>query len=489
MTTTATTTAEAAMTEATTESSRPWWRPSVSVRLRITAAVVVLAALALLGAGVTVFVLQQQRLHASVDGSVKRELARFNGLAEEPAYQSATVKRLLRDAVARAVPTPAERVVAFVDGTLAYQRLSDRDEDLRRDALFNQVVDDLIAQGGGAGDFETDLGTRRIAVRVVEGPDVEGAIVFAFSLDEVEEELEEIMRTYVVVAGLALVVVAVGAYVVSGRLLRPIRDLRETAQEISETDLTRRITATGNDDLTDLTVTFNDMLDRLEGAFSTQRQFLDDVGHELKTPITIVRGQLEVMDAADRTEVDGTRDLVLDEVDRMARLVEELIVLAKTRRPDFLHLEPTDLAALTDVIFDKMRGLGDRDWRVDDRAMISADVDPQRLTQAVLQLAANAVRHTDDGDEIAIGSRVANQTVLLWVRDTGEGISLDQQARVFERFRRGTDQGDGSGLGLAIVRGIAQAHGGGIRLESEPGHGATFTLTFPLSSDGKGRSR
>lgn len=477
------------MTEAATESSRPWWRPSVSVRLRITAAVVALAALALAGVGVTVYYLQQQRLHDSVDGSVERELARFDGIAGEETYQTGSVQRLLRAAVARAVPTPAERVVAFVDGALEYQRLDDREEDLRRDELFNQVVDDLIAAGGGSGDFETDLGTRRIAVRVVEGPDVTGAMVFAFSLDEVEEELAETMRTYVVVAGLALLVVAIGAYVVSGRLLRPIRDLRETAQEISETDLTRRITATGNDDLTDLTVTFNDMLDRLEGAFSTQRQFLDDVGHELKTPITIVRGQLEVMDAADRREVEGTVDLVLDEVDRMGRLVEELIVLAKTRRPDFLHFESTDLAALTDVIFDKMRGLAVRDWKVDDRATVWSDVDPQRLTQAALQLAANAVRHTDDGDEIAIGSRVANETVLLWVRDTGEGISLDQQARVFERFRRGTDQGEGSGLGLAIVRGIAQAHGGGIRLESEPTHGATFTLTFPLARDGRGRSR
>jgi signal transduction histidine kinase len=126
---------------------------------------------------------------------------------------------------------------------------------------------------------------------------------------------------------------------------------------------------------------------------------------------------------------------------------------------------------------------------VDERALAWVDADQQRLTQAVLQLAANAVRHTDDGAEIAIGSRLTGQTALLWVRDTGEGIDVEQQARLFERFRRGTDQGEGSGLGLAIVRGIAQAHGGSVRLESALGAGATFTISFPTYGESMRSSR
>ena len=126
-----------------------------------------------------------------------------------------------------------------------------------------------------------------------------------------------------------------------------------------------------------------------------------------------------------------------------------------------------------------MRALGARDWQVDDRALAWVDVDQQRLTQAVLQLAANAVRHTEEGAVVAIGSRLVGQTALSWVRDTGDGIDIEQQARIFERFRRGTAEGEGSGLGLAIVRGIAQAHGGEVRLESAPGEGATFTIVVP----------
>ena len=227
------------------------------------------------------------------------------------------------------------------------------------------------------------------------------------------EELDDIMRTYLIVAAIALGVVAIGAYVISGRLLRPIRDLRDAARDIGESDLTRRITATGNDDLTDLTVTFNDMLDRLDGAFSTQRQFLDDVGHELKTPITIVRGHLELMDSTDVDEVAATRELVLDEMDRMGRLVEELILLAKTRRPDFVHLEPTDLGALTDILLDKMRGLGDSRL-AGGRARVGlgrcrlSSASPRRCCSSPPTRCG--IPRT--GDVIAVGSRLAGRTAL-----------------------------------------------------------------------------
>jgi signal transduction histidine kinase len=332
---------------------------------------------------------------------------------------------------------------------------------------------------GGSGTYDGDAGTFRYAVKVARSQQDSGIVVFVYDMHVQRAELVDLIRTYAVVAGAALIVIAFGAFVISGRLLRPLRDLRETAAEISAGDLSRRIDLTGNDDLTELTRTFNSMLDRLDEAFATQRNFLDDVGHELRTPITIVQGHLELMNSARPGEVDSTRDLVLDEMDRMSRLVEELILLAKTRRPDFVRRQPVDVRALTESLFEKMRALALRDWRLDGAAPVQADLDPQRMTQAMLQLASNAVRHTDEDSLVAVGSAADERGLRFWVRDAGDGIEAADQVRIFERFRRGTSAGEGSGLGLAIVRGIAQAHGGDVTVTSTLGIGSTFTITVP----------
>ena len=176
----------------------------------------------------------------------------------------------------------------------------------------------------------------------------------------------------------------------------------------------------------------------------------------------------------------STRALVLDEIDRMSRLIDELILLARSRRPDFVRPAQLDVGELTDDLADKVRGLGDRAWSVDERATGDTILDAQRITQAVVQLAQNAVRHTEEPDTVAIGSRIDAATVHLWVRDTGPGIALADQEHIFDRFYRGSSSAsEGSGLGLSIVRAIAQAHGGWVTVESAPGNGATFTLTLP----------
>jgi two-component system, OmpR family, sensor kinase len=289
------------------------------------------------------------------------------------------------------------------------------------------------------------------------------------------------MRTYALVAAIALVLVTAGAWLVAGRLLQPLRQMRATAQEISHTDLSRRLDTTGNDDITDLGNTFNAMLDRLEHSFVQQRRFLDDAGHELRTPITIVRGHLELLDPDHVRDTEATRDLVLDEVDRMARLVDDMIVLAKSGRPDFLKTVEVDAGVLTDEVLDKAGALADRTWKLDERAEGAIQVDPQRITQALLQLATNAAQHTGPGDVIALGSTRDAATVRWWVRDTGPGVPAADAERIFERFQRGDDArgAEGSGLGLSIVRAIATAHGGDVRLDSMPGEGATFTVVIP----------
>jgi signal transduction histidine kinase len=278
---------------------------------------------------------------------------------------------------------------------------------------------------------------------------------------------------------------SLAAWIAAGRVLRPVRLLTAAAREIDDRTWSERIPVEGDDEVAELARTFNDMLDRLEEAFSTQRRFIDDAGHELRTPITIIRGHLELLgdDAAERRE---TTALVMDELDRMARIVDDLLVLAKAEQPDFIDRHPLDVAELTEELAAKASALGDRGWRLESLARVVVDADRQRLTQAVMNLARNAAEHTPAGTPVHLGSRADPGEVRLWVRDEGPGIAEADQAWIFERFARGgagRRRTEGAGLGLAIVRAIAEAHGGRVELESAPGNGSTFAIVLPAAHD------
>ncbi|MFH5822046.1 sensor histidine kinase [Georgenia sp. AZ-5] len=305
-----------------------------------------------------------------------------------------------------------------------------------------------------------------------------GALVVAFDRTAELAAVDETFRSYAPLCVGALVVLTLLAWALAGRLLAPVRQLRETAEAITDTDLSRRIEVRGDDDLSDLTRTVNAMLSRLEDAFTSQRRLLDDAGHELRTPITIVRGHLELMDPTDPDDAAATRELALSELDRMHRLADDLVLLAKAEQPDFVRRSPTSVGELTDNVLDQARTLGDRRWLVDARLEAHVDVDAQRLTQALLRLAANAVKFSAPGSTIALGSALRGGRLLLWVRDEGVGVAPEDQERIFERFARGGGS-EGAGLGLAIVAAIAGAHGGEVRLDSRPGAGSTFTLDLP----------
>ena len=289
------------------------------------------------------------------------------------------------------------------------------------------------------------------------------------------------MRTEAIISAIVVLITLGVAWLVAGRLLRPIRDVTETARTITDTDLSRRLPVEGHDEIADLATTFNEMLQRLETSFETQRSFIDDAGHELRTPITVVRGHLELMGDSpeDRRE---TVALVTDELDRMARIVDDLLLLAKAEQPDFVVRRTIELADFTTGIYARARALGQRTWVIDESDFGEFEGDADRLTQAWLNLARNAVEHTTDGVEIGIGSKRQADQIRLWVRDTGHGVDPADRERIFERFARGHGaprRSDGAGLGLAIATAVAGAHDGAVELFSEPGQGATFTLVIP----------
>jgi len=168
----------------------------------------------------------------------------------------------------------------------------------------------------------------------------------------------------------------------------------------------------------------------------------------------------------------------------MSRFVGDLLLLAKAEQPNFLKLERLDLASLLAEIYSKAIALSsDRHWQIDRNSPGTIIADRQRITQAMINLAQNATQHTTAGDTIALGCMQRHNWVRFWVRDTGEGISLADQQRIFERFARTAKSqrcSEGAGLGLAIVRAIAQAHGGKTELISRPRRGSTFTIVLPV---------
>ncbi|MEE1755124.1 sensor histidine kinase [Streptomyces sp. SP18CS02] len=308
-----------------------------------------------------------------------------------------------------------------------------------------------------------------------------GAFVVAFHADGEQAIAAEAFRTQLAISGVALLMTTGIGWAVAGRILAPVRLVRTTAEQLTEQDLTRRIPVRGRDDIAALAETFNAMLDRLERAFAGQRRFADDAGHELRTPITIVRGHLEVM-GDDPAEQRETVRLVTDELDRMSRIVEDLLLLAKAGRPDFVAPEPVQLGELTADVFVKARALGEREWILDGVADREVLLDPQRITQAMVQLAQNAVQHTVPGQRMRIGSQEAEGRVELYVADSGPGVEPADAEVIFERFRRGTNRRGrtgGAGLGLSIVKAIAEGHRGGrVELRPTEGGGATFVLVL-----------
>lgn len=315
----------------------------------------------------------------------------------------------------------------------------------------------------------------------VQGKTVGVFIVAHLTAGERQEALEA-FKVVIEVALIVLILVVLLAWIAAGKLLAPLRALTATARAIEESDLSQRLVVEGQGEIAELATTFNEMMDRLEEAFATQRNFINDAGHELRTPITIIRGHLELM-GDDAEEQAETMAIVMDELDRMNRFVDDLLLLAKAEQSDFLQLETVDVGALTEELFAKAKALGNRNWELDIAGKGRIVADRQRITQAIMNLAQNAVEHTISEDAIAIGSAVTGNKVRFWVRDTGEGIAAIDQPRIFERFARAANsrrRSEGAGLGLSIVKAIAEAHGGKVYVNSQLGTGSTFALMMPI---------
>jgi two-component system, OmpR family, sensor kinase len=472
---------------------RVWgWRGAApSARTRILIAYVVLLALA----AVLAMLGFRQFLHVRVENEANddlrqevQELDRLLTVGRDPetGRPFASLGALFDVYFTRNIPGEEEAFLGFVQGKLY------RSSTLTGFPLDQLPIEKLIewqrlgsrSPGEGetaTGSVHTKLGDAYFRAARIRFHDDVGAFVVTILPADERKAIADFL-TYGGTAALGVLLIASAcAWLIAGRVLEPVRLLTDTAQSISRSNLTERIEVRGTGEAADMARTFNAMLDRLEAVFESQREFVQDTNHELRDPITIVRAHLQLMDD-DPEERQRTVKLALDELDRMGRIVGDLKLLAEADQPGFLQRERVDPADFTLELAAKARALAPRHWPIDHEGGAPFFADRHRLTQAVMNLAHNAVQHTDDSDTIAIGTSVGEDEVRLWVRDTGTGISMSDQVRIFDRFTRGTGSHSryaGSGLGLAIVKAIAEAHGGQVEVESRLDEGSTFTIIVP----------
>ena len=460
-----------------------------SVRVRILAAILLVTGLGMMAAGGIAYAVQRERTVAAIDERLAAAVddVRFVAAEVDPARVAidGPVLATLTAVIEQVRPGTNETTFAVADGVTTLIPGGEIDFRVDSDVAF---LDRVTAETAGGGVVTGTAVLDSRAVRYVAVPIVvaqasdTGLFVMAVDVSARLEPVDQTFSTYAVVAALAFVLIGLVGWFVAGRLLRPIRSLRDAAMRITASNTSERIPVVGRDDVSDLTETVNNMLDRIESGLTGQRRLLDDVGHELKTPLTIVRGHLEVMDVTDVGDVLAARNLAIDELDRMSGLVTDIVTLAEAQRPVPITLVATDLGAFTAGITAKASALSMNRWVTGGSVDGVALVDPHRITQAMLQFAANAVRHgTDARAEIRIGSTTVGQRLQFWVADSGPGVGDDSREMIFERFRRGT-QGrgrEGSGLGLSIVAAIAAAHDGRAFVTAEAGSGSRFTIEIP----------
>jgi two-component system OmpR family sensor kinase len=315
-----------------------------------------------------------------------------------------------------------------------------------------------------------------------------GAVIVGESLHFLDVTLRDLRWLLEVATFLAALLALAGGWWLRRQAMHPVAEVTRVARDIAATGrFERRIAVPQTqDELRDLAATFNEMLARLERTFRRQRDFLADASHELRGPLTVIRGNLDLlqMDLPEAERRDSAAEAT-EEVKRMSRLVSDLLFLATEDAQERLEHQPVPLHELVSAAAERARSLDAGKHAItiicNDPTIVQGDRD--RLGQMLWNLVENALRYTDPGGTVTLGLHNHGPVAELTVADTGVGIAAEHLPHIFERFyrvdRARSHRHGSTGLGLAIVKQAAEAHGGQVRVRSEPDSGATFTVALP----------
>jgi signal transduction histidine kinase len=413
-------------------------------------------------------VLLRNDLAGEIDQRLNQEAQELYLLADRAidpnsgqAYTSA--REILELYIRRSVPDNLESLFVLVNGVVLERSSSTDLPRLDRDVEFIKLINSL--EQPEVGDFSSNGELVRYISIPVSGDNDSGHLVAAIFLDQEFEEVDSTLAQLALLMLLALAAAAAAGWLVAGRILKPLRQLGEITRRVTDGTIEERLTGFNpNQEIGAIASDFNSMLDRTASAFTSQRRFVDDAGHELKTPLTIIRGHLDLI-KVDPQESAASIAIIEDEVLRMTRIVQDLQTLTKASQASFIRTSSIEISEVIDEVFVKTSPLADRVWSVDAQQLGELPIDRQRMVQALLQLVDNAIKHTSKGDSITIGCRAISGGIEMYVGDSGPGIPEEFRTFIQERFARGSwtaEDTEGSGLGLAIVEAIAKGHSGEI---------------------------
>ncbi len=333
----------------------------------------------------------------------------------------------------------------------------------------------------------------RFANVVIYGPGHQPYLLqIGTRLKPINDALDTFLWVLLMLLPVTVVISAVGGFIMSKRTLKPVADMTHAAQQISASNLTQRLPTSGRgDELEELAGTFNEMIGRLEASFRQMSEFSANVSHELRTPLQAMQGETELalVSQAPLGECRRVLESNLEEIDRLNRMVRNLLVLAQADAGEVQpRLEPMDLNELVRDLVEQMQVVADaRGLRL--RAFTSAPVpllaDALRLRQMMLNLIDNALKYTPAGGRVEVRVERQQGSARVSVRDNGVGISAEDLPHIFERFYRADKSRtrsmvDGCGLGLPMVKWVAELHGGSVLVTSTPGKGSDFVVNLPV---------
>lgn len=331
-----------------------------------------------------------------------------------------------------------------------------------------------------------------VAVAVVDdNANVIGAVYVVASMESENEMLSDITGQLISLVILISVIIVVLVIFVSQLLLDPLRNIMRVVKRMSEGHLNQRIPVSGHDEFSELAEAFNDMTEQLDRVETTRQEFVSNVSHELKTPLSSIKVLSESLLFQEEVTGDTYREFLQDinsEIDRMSNIVDELLVLVRleqTEQP--LNIAPFKANKMVEDILKRLYPLAEQkniELLFEDVRPVSIDGDEMKLSLAVSNLVENGIKYTNEGGTVKVIADCDHQHAFITVQDTGIGISEEEQSKVFARFYRIDKTRDrhtgGTGLGLAITHKTVLLHNGSIKLMSKEGEGSSFVVRIPL---------
>jgi len=470
----------------------------MTLRLRLAIFTSAFIAVILSAVAVSVYVLTERSLSTSVEERARQALNDLSGGAIATGLQRLPGDAYYQIVLVETAPALPANVAGIRNGVDYTQPASVRANPTRDSlvALLPDRVLQALVDGDELAGYVTLANQERLrvlgALGTIAFPNQQVAltavILVGLPTSNVQATLDQLARDLGLTVLVAFLVFALGVWWLARQVLAPVQRVTQAAAQVSSKDLQRRVPVPASDDeLRALALSINHMLDRLQESFETQRRFTADASHELRTPVTAIVGHAQYLlrRTNPRPEQADSLHVIQREGERMAKLVHDLLELARADAGFQVQREPMNLVEVLEAVRDELAPLGNAKIVVDCAVpLLEVEGDPARLKQVVLNLVQNAL---DAGARtVTMQLERDGREVRLEVLDDGPGIPADALPHVFERFYRvdgaRSTRGNGSGLGLAIVRWIVQQHGGRVEVRSRTGEGSVFTVELPGSA-------